>query len=73
MDFFVTVLLIAIPIIWMTAAVRGPTEAQSYSTPRCTSTPSKRTQGLNRFPGKAWGRGETPSPCLQRGTETEGD
>lgn len=32
-----------------------------------------RELSLNRFPGKAWGRGETPSPCLRRGTETEGD
>lgn len=73
MDFFVTLLIIVIPIIWMIAAVRGPNEAQSYFTPCLTSTLSKRIQSLNRFPGKAWGRGETPSPYLHRGTETEGD
>lgn len=73
MDFFVILLLIAIPIIWVIAAVRGLNEAQSFSTPCCTSTPFKRTQGLNRFPGKAWGIGEMPSPCLQRRMETEGD
>lgn len=44
MDFFVSLLLIVIPIIWMRAAVRGPNEAQSYSTPCFTSTLSKRTQ-----------------------------
>lgn len=43
MDFFVTLLLIVMPIIWM-IAVRGPNEAQSYSTPCFTSTLSKRTQ-----------------------------
>lgn len=44
MDFFVTLLLIVIPIIWMIAAVRGPNEAESYSTPCFTSTLSNRTQ-----------------------------
>lgn len=67
MDFFVTLLLIVIPIIWMIAAVRGPNEAQSYSTPCCTSIPSKRTQGLNRFPGKAWGESRDAFSLFAKG------